>query len=88
MELDWHNPNVRHVKKTLTETIIRSVTEIRHIDNTVTYAITEALSKSLLVEHIALNPTDETATKAVTNTTLNMRRSWLEAAPLFLETQV
>jgi len=76
---------VHQVTKTLTETIVRSVTKIRHIDNTITYAIMETLCKSLVVENVAMNSADRTATKTITDTTLNMSRSWLETPPPFFE---
>lgn len=84
MESYDRTSKVHHVKKTLTETVVRSLTKI-HIDNTITYAITETLSKSLVVENVALNSADRTATKTITETTLNISRSWLETPPAFFE---
>ena len=85
MELFDRPANVDRVNKTLTETIVRSVAKIRHADNTVTYAITETLFKSLVVEKVALNSLDRTATKTITDTKLNMSRSWLETPLAFFE---
>jgi hypothetical protein len=85
MESFDRRANVNHVSKTLTETVVRSVAKIRHGDNTVTYAITETLSKSLVVEEVAMNSADRTATKTITDTKLNMSRSWLEDPSAFFE---
>jgi hypothetical protein len=85
MESYDRTSKVHHVKKTLTETIVRSVTKIRQVDNTITYAITEMLFKSLVVENVAMNSVDRIATKTITDTTLNMSRSWLENPPAFFE---
>ena len=55
------------------------------MDNMIYYAIMETLCKSLVVENVAMNSADRTATKMITNTTLNRSRSWLQSPPTFLE---
>ncbi len=81
MQFDDLKPTARRVKKSLTETILRSVTEIRYADNTVNYAVTETLTRSLLVEEEATGYGDGMVASPILDTTVNMTRTWLEPAP-------
>ncbi len=81
MHFEDLQPTARRVKKSLTETVVRSVTEIRYADNTVNYAITETLTRSLLVEDAATDYGLGIVTSPILDTAVNMTRTWLEPAP-------
>jgi hypothetical protein len=80
MELDDNVSPIREVKKSLRETVVRSVTEIRYEDNSVRYSITETLSRSLNVENVAIDFGDRQVTRPLLDTEVSMTRTWLDSS--------